>query len=80
MDALLNSRLFGWLLLGMLAIGVWLSGMWQLPFLVSWHLFPAPVFWVEIIATGAATGMLVWFFAVIILRVIKQAGHRSSTP
>ena len=79
MDALLNSKLFGWLLLGMLAISIWLSGMWRLPFLITWHLFPAPIFWVEIVATGAATGMLV-VFAVIILRVIKQAGHRSSTP
>ena len=68
MDTLLNSRLFGLLLLGMLAISIWLSGTWRMPFLIEWHLFPAPFFWVEIIATGAVTGMLVVFVVIILLR------------
>ena len=75
MDEFLESKLFGWLLLGMLAIGVGTSGMWRLPFSVEWHLFPTSVFWIEIVSV-AAVMFLAGIIVVKILQSVKQAGRR----
>ena len=78
MEKFFRSRLFGWMLLGMLAIVVWLSDMWRLPFLVEWHLFPTWLFWVELMGVGAEIGMI-GIFALIILQSIRRPRH-SKTP
>ena len=76
MDKFLESKLFGWLLLGTLVISLGISGMWRLPFSVEWHLFPTPLFWVEFVGVGAGIGL----YVLVILQSIKRAGRHSKTP
>lgn len=77
MNEFFRSRSFGWLLFCMLAVGIWISGMWRLPFSIEWHLFPAPLFWVELIGAISGTGLLVYIAAHILI-LIKKADKRSS--
>lgn len=81
MDELIRSRLFGWLLLGMLAFSIWFSGLWRLPFFIEWHLFPTLVFWIELIGAVCGTGLFL-LIAVMILVSIKKVGkpHRNFHP
>lgn len=77
MDELICSRLFGWLLLGMEAFSIWFLGLWRMPFLIEWHLFPTPLFWLELTGAVLGTGLFL-LMAVVILISIKQKSKQTS--
>jgi hypothetical protein len=76
MNRFFQSRIFGFVLLGMLGIIAWISGVWQAPLLVRWNTFPSVLFWVELAAVLMSI-TLILLIVIVILMKIRQDNHHT---